>query len=109
MPNKPNTKFGDKIFAQLPGFAISGKFVTQNISPQQLTQPKPVQAGDTIIQGLDESAVRNLAEEVFNSSTPSMIRKLSSKLPDIPDASKIYVLAAVKGEIVWLETESCEQ
>lgn len=106
-PFAPNGSFPAKTIAKLPGLGIAGRFVTQNDG----------ELGQNMLSGqapeppLDENAIRNIAREVFSSSTPSMVGGEGSgfELPEVPDKNRIYVLASVNGKIKWLETESCQQ
>ena len=96
-PNAPKSKFESKIFAKLPGLGMVGRFITQNETG----------VNSSSLDILSRNNVRDIAEEVFKSSTPSMITE-QFKLPEAP-ADKTYVLASVNGKIQWLETDSCEQ
>lgn len=105
-PNLPNTEFGSKTFVKLPGLGIVGRFVTQTQGSGGSNEAFLSQSSTT--QQFDETSIRNIAEEVFKSTTPSMIGD-QFKLPEVPDQNRIYVLASVNGELKWLETESCQQ
>ena len=96
-PNLPNTGFAKKTFVKLPGLGIVGQSVTQFSEPSVV--PSSINTADYT------SIVTAVKEEVFNSSTPSMIGDQFT-LPPAPD-SKTYILASVNNELKWLETDSC--
>ena len=60
-PNKPNVGSEKKTFAKLNGLTIVGNYVTQN--PDAITSNL-----------LDDSYIRKIANKVFESTTPSLIK-----------------------------------
>lgn len=66
-PNVPNTKFGERTFAVLPGLSIVGRNVAQNESSAQSFSQENFLNSNTI------DRIRGIADELFKSSAPSLI------------------------------------
>jgi hypothetical protein len=88
-PNIPKSEFQQKTFAKLSGLGIVGRSVAQFTSI-------PTES-ESMVRTVDQ--VKQVVEEVFQSSTPSMIRgeqgekgeKGDKGDPGIPDAVPIKV------------------
>jgi hypothetical protein len=98
-PNRPNTGSEKKTFAKLGGLSIVGNYVTQD---QPITLP--------------QQNVRKIAEDVFRTTTPSLIKGEKgdkgdkgdpADFPEIPKRG-FFVLGSINGKIQWIATEDCE-
>ena len=110
-PNKPNVGSEKKTFAKLNGLTIVGNSVTQNpdISTPNL---------------LDDSYKKKIANRVFKSTTPSLIKGdkgdngdkgdkgdtgdkgYPAQLPEPPETG-LWILGSLNGSLSWIPTENC--